>query len=158
MTFSKCGTLLRFGPCHSPSPRGRTPWLRDGRRRPESYFIQDSAVRPRPSVRLRGSGCPTSLSLAARRARGRGAAARVVNLSISRNDFVNPEILHPSPPPPPPLPLPLRPPRHFTTAPSSLTTIRSAAATKVESADGRTTALLRSEAGAASLLGSITRE
>ena len=111
----------------------------------------------RPSVRLRGSGCPTSLSLAARRARGQGAAARVVNLSISRNDFVNPEILHPSPPPPP-LPLPLRPPRHFTTAPSSLTTIRSAAATKVESTDGRTTALLRSEAGAASLLGSITRE
>ena len=155
MTFSKCGTLLRFGPCHSPSPRGRTPWLRDGRRRPESYFIQDSAVRP-CVFGVRGARLLFLLPLAGR-AGGRGAAARVVNLSISRNDFVNPEILHPSPPPPP-LPLPLRPPRHFTTAPSSLTTIRSAAATKVESTDGRTTALLRCEAGAASLLGSITRE
>ena len=116
-----------------------------------------SSVRP-CVFGVRGARLLFLLPLAGRG--GQGAAARVVNLSISRNDFVNPEILHPSPPPPPPLPLPLplRPPRHFTTAPSSLTTIRSAAATKVESTDGRTTALLRSEAGAASLLGSITRE
>ena len=114
-----------------------------------------SSVRP-CVFGVRGARLLFLLPLAGR-AGGRGAAARVVNLSISRNDFVNPEILHPSPPPPP-LPLPLRPPRHFTTAPSSLTTIRSAAATKVESTDGRTTALLRCEAGAASLLGSITRE
>ena len=115
----------------------------DGRTRTEGRrpgVIFHPGQRRRRCRRLLGAPLLFLSPLARPRPPAPGAAGRVINLSISRNDFVNPEILLPSPSPPLlslSLSLSLRSFRHFTTAPSSLlTTIRSAA-TKVESSDGR---------------------
>ena len=75
----------------------------DGRTRTEGRrpgVIFHPGQRRRRCRRLLGAPLLFLSPLARPRPPAPGAAGRVINLSISRNDFVNPEILLPSPSPP----------------------------------------------------------